>query len=245
MTWVMAVLFAAMLVMLACERLRPAREFPAVPQWTLRSLIIIGVQIGVVELGNYLWDNWFQARRIFQLAELGEIAGTAIAFAVISFVSYWQHRLKHRYDFLWRFFHQVHHAPSRVEIFTSFYRNPLEILVNMILISLILYALLGANSAIARNVVFIMGAADLFYHWNIKTPVWLGYIIQRPEAHCIHHLSGVHAYNYGDIPLWDIIFGTYRNVESFNGVCGFGAENENRFIAMMAGNDLGGRRLKQ
>lgn len=241
----MVVLLAVMLAMLARERLRPARKFPAVPYWTLRSLIIIGVQVGVVELGSYLWDNWFQAKSVLHIAGLGDTAGSGIAFAVISFVSYWQHRLKHRHDFLWRFFHQVHHAPSRVEIFTSFYRNPFEIFLNMILMSLILYTLLGANAAIARNVVFFMGAADLFYHWNIKTPVWLGYIIQRPEAHCIHHLSGVHAYNYGDIPLWDMLFGTYRNVESFNGVCGFGAENEKRFIAMMAGEDLGGRRLKQ
>ena len=160
-------------------------------------------------------------------------------------MSYWQHRIKHRYDFLWRFFHQVHHAPSRVEILTSFYRSPLEILVNMFLMSLILYGVLGSGETAGTLTVLIMGAADLFYHWNIRTPTWIGYIIQRPEAHCIHHLSGVHAYNYGDIPLWDMLFGTYRNVENFHGSCGFGSQNERQFGKMLLGRDLSGRRLRQ
>lgn len=238
-------LSALMLIMLAYERLRPARQFPLVPNWTIRSIIIIAIQFGVVDLGNRVWDVWLARSSLFRLAEFGSLFGTLIAFAVISFVSYWQHRLKHRHDFLWCFFHQVHHAPTRVELLTSFYRNPLEIFINMLLMSAILYSLLGCDNAIARNVVFIMGAADLFYHWNIRTPFWLGYIIQRPEAHLLHHLSGVHAYNYGDIPLWDMLFGTYRNIRDFHGSCGFGAKDEGRFLAMVAGNDLSGKRIKQ
>ena len=39
----------------------------------------------------------------------------------------------------------------------------------------------------------------------------LGYLIQRPESHAIHHARGVHAHNYADLPLWDIVFGTFRN----------------------------------
>jgi sterol desaturase/sphingolipid hydroxylase (fatty acid hydroxylase superfamily) len=238
-------LIAIMLGMLAYERWRPARIFPRVPFWTLSSILIIGIQIAVVEIGSFLWDRWFERRSLLQLASLGSVWGTIFGFTAISFVSYWQHRLKHRYNYLWRFFHQVHHAPSRVEIFTSFYRNPFEILINMFLMSFILFFLLGSDAIIARNVVFLMGAADLFYHWNIRTPVWLGYFIQRPEAHCIHHLTGVHAYNYGDIPLWDVLFGTYRNVESFNGTCGFGRDNERRFFSMLAGKDLSGKRIRQ
>ena len=39
----------------------------------------------------------------------------------------------------------------------------------------------------------------------------IGYIVQRPESHAIHHARGVHAHNYSDLPLWDIVFGTFRN----------------------------------
>lgn len=240
-----AALLLAMAAMIIYERLRPARNFPQVSFWVLQSLAIILVQIGVVLFGGYVWDSWFASQSLLQIAALGTPLATVISFGVISFVSYWQHRLKHRYDFLWNFFHQIHHAPSRVEILTSFYRSPLEILVNMFLMSLILYGILGSGETASTITVLLMGAADLFYHWNIRTPVWIGYLIQRPEAHCVHHLSGVHAYNYGDIPLWDMLFGTYRNVENFNGVCGFGAENEKKFGQMLSGRDLSGRRLKQ
>ena len=50
-----------------------------------------------------------------------------------------------------------------------------------------------------------------FQHANIRTPRWLGYLIQRPESHGVHHGRGIHRYNYADLPLWDMVFGTFRN----------------------------------
>ena len=60
----------------------------------------------------------------------------------------------------------------------------------------------------------------LFQHWNVRTPRWLGYIIQRPESHGLHHELGVHARNYSDFPLWDILMGTFVNPASFDGDVG-------------------------
>ena len=55
----------------------------------------------------------------------------------------------------------------------------------------------------------------LFVHWNVWTPKWVGYFIQRPEEHILHQQRGVHASNYSDWPLWDKVFGSYRRpVES-------------------------------
>jgi len=51
----------------------------------------------------------------------------------------------------------------------------------------------------------------VFQHANLKTPRWVGYLVQRPESHAVHHERGVHAYNYSDLPLWDMVFGTFRN----------------------------------
>ena len=42
-----------------------------------------------------------------------------------------------------------------------------------------------------------------------------------PQAHCEHHRKGVHANNYGDLPVWDILLGTFRNPIAFEGECGF------------------------
>jgi sterol desaturase/sphingolipid hydroxylase (fatty acid hydroxylase superfamily) len=51
----------------------------------------------------------------------------------------------------------------------------------------------------------------VFQHANGDTPHGLGYLIQRPQSHAIHHQRGVHAFNYADLPLWDMVFGTFRN----------------------------------
>jgi len=39
----------------------------------------------------------------------------------------------------------------------------------------------------------------------------MGYFIQRPEAHCVHHRLGFHYHNFADLSLWDMLFGTFRN----------------------------------
>ena len=36
-----------------------------------------------------------------------------------------------------------------------------------------------------------------------------------------HHQRGVHAYNYADIPLFDMLFGTFRNPEEWQETAGF------------------------
>ena len=61
----------------------------------------------------------------------------------------------------------------------------------------------------------------IFQHTNIKTPRWLGYIVQRPESHSIQHQKCIHAYNYSDLPIFDIIFGTFKNPKNFSKEIGF------------------------
>ncbi|MFL6655415.1 MAG: sterol desaturase family protein, partial [Sulfurifustis sp.] len=68
---------------------------------------------------------------------------------------------------------------------------------------------------------------------NIRTPRWLGYFIQRPESHCIHHQRGVHGYNYADVPLWDMLFGSFRNPQSWSGEAGFEQPAAGKFGAML------------
>src|SRR4029078_8492623 len=76
-----------------------------------------------------------------------------------------------------------------------------------VLSSAILYLGVGLGAAAAAGAVLLSGFAELFYHWNVRTPHWLGYLFQRPESHCVHHQEGVHSYNFADLPLWDILFG--------------------------------------
>jgi hypothetical protein len=44
-------------------------------------------------------------------------------------------------------------------------------------------------------------------------------------------------YNYADLPLWDMIFGTFRNPRRWNERCGFG-DGEMRLTEMLMGKDV-------
>jgi sterol desaturase/sphingolipid hydroxylase (fatty acid hydroxylase superfamily) len=78
----------------------------------------------------------------------------------------------------------------------------------------------------------------MFAHLNTSTPRWLGYFVQRPEAHAAHHERGVHAYNFG-FPIWDMLFGTFRNPpKGWQGTNGFWDGASNRVVPMLLGRDV-------
>lgn len=185
------------------------------------------------------WDRWFPHLALFDLERtFGAIGAAVFGYLLITFVYYWWHRARHEVPFLWRHFHQVHHSPQRIEIITSFYKHPTEIVANSILSSAILYAICGLSPETATFSIALTGLAELFYHWNVRTPYWVGFIFQRPESHCIHHQKGWHRQNYSDLPLWDMMFGTFHNPRKFDTECGFDTEHERRLSEMLRGVDV-------
>jgi hypothetical protein len=48
----------------------------------------------------------------------------------------------------------------------------------------------------------------------------------------------VHADNYSDFPLWDMLAGSWRNPRNFKGECGFDAPVDRRLGAMLAWVDV-------
>jgi sterol desaturase/sphingolipid hydroxylase (fatty acid hydroxylase superfamily) len=110
--------------------------------------------------------------------------------------------------------------------------------IDSVISSIVLYLVIGLNPVAASLAMGLSGVAELVYHWNVRTPHWLGYVFQRPESHLIHHQKGLHDYNYADLPLWDLMFGTFRNPVEWNARCGFGDERERHVFQMLLGRDL-------
>lgn len=226
------------LAMILYETAQPGRSWPQVRGWWRRAALFNSVQGGMVFIAGVAWDDWMTRHRLWSADDLGVIGGAVVGYVTITFVFYWWHRWRHEFPFLWRWFHQVHHSPQRIEVITSFYKHPFEIFANSILSSAIVYLGVGLGPVAAANAVLLSGLAELFYHWNVSTPYWLGYWFQRPESHCVHHQEGVHAYNYADLPLWDMLFGTFRNPHQWQAHCGFGPYGEQRVIEMLRGVDV-------
>ena len=185
------------------------------------------------------WDRWLEGKGLIDSeALLGTQAAAIFGYLAITFIYYWWHRARHQIPFLWRWFHQVHHSPQRLEIITSFYKHPAEIAVNGVLSSLILYGLCGLTPQSAVLAIMLTGVAELFYHWNMRTPYWVGFILQRPESHCVHHRRDWHQQNFADLPLWDMLFGTFYNPRESEFACGFEDNRELQLGAMLRGQDV-------
>ena len=141
----------------------------------------------------------------------------------------------HNTPFLWRWFHQLHHSAERVDIWGAFYFHPFDMLGWAFIGSLMLVLGFGitAEAAIVVNVAATF--CSMFQHANVRTPRWLGYLITRPESHSLHHERDIHARNYGDIPIFDMLFGTFENPRTFEGKVGFHDGGSKRLGAMLAG----------
>lgn len=235
---VLPVVASVAVLAILVELWRPGRPWPRMPSWWARAIALNACQIGVVFLATATWDVWLAEHPLWNAKGLGLWGGAALGYVVITFLYYWWHRWRHEVPFLWRWVHQVHHSPARIEIITSFYKHPIELVLNGVLSSAILYFLVGLGVEATALAVLFTGIAELFYHWNVRTPYWLGFFIQRPESHCVHHQRGLHHYNYGDLPLWDMLFGTFRNPRSWQGECGFGDDKELQLSRMLRGEDV-------
>jgi sterol desaturase/sphingolipid hydroxylase (fatty acid hydroxylase superfamily) len=222
-------------VMFAVERLAPAVEQPDVPGWPVRLVALNAAQVGIVWLGALTWDRWLPQWRLVDGAVFGPVGGIVVGYVAITFVYYWWHRARHEVPFLWRHLHQVHHSPARIEVLTSFYKHPLEICANAWLSSTVLVVALGLPAASAAIVVAITGVAELVYHWNVRTPRWVGWLFQRPEMHRRHHERGHHRDNYSDLPVWDLLFGTFDNPRDTPRLCGFAQQRERELVRLLKG----------
>lgn len=227
------------LVLVLLERLWPARTLPRVEGWWLRVVLINLMQMSVVIAGGFLWERWLQSYHIIQVSWPNPQVAALAGYLVITFVFYWWHKWRHDSQLLWNLCHQIHHSPQRIETVTSFYKHPLEIFINSILISTVIYPLMGLSAEGGAWVTLYTGIAEFLYHMNIKTPHWWGYILQRPESHRVHHELGKHYKNFADLPLWDILFGTFENPKR-DVACGFRPERELKFKDMLLFKDVNG-----
>jgi sterol desaturase/sphingolipid hydroxylase (fatty acid hydroxylase superfamily) len=221
------------------ERLWPANALPRVRAWWGRILLVNITQLGMVLCAGVSWDLWFQKFSVFKIQPaLNDWAAGFAAYLISTLVYYGWHRVRHESRFFWLLCHQLHHSPRRIEILTSFYKHPVEIFFNAILSSAIVYGLLGCSIHAAAVYLLVTALAEYFYHWNIRTPTWLGHVIQRPESHRIHHQYQHHTHNYGDLPVWDKLFGTFRNADQTPVTCGFDSWREDRFTDMLVFRDV-------
>ena len=195
----------------ALELVWRARHYEAPRGWRLRALAVSAAAFGVSLGAGRLWGALLPQWSLVDGAALGTWGGAGIGVLAYELVHYWYHRAAHRWDWLWRLGHQMHHSAESVDAFGAYYLHPLDAVLFTTWAVLVFFPLLGLSPEAGAVASAFLAFCAAFQHANIRTPRWLGYIVQRPESHGIHHGRGVHRHNYSDLPLWDMAFGTFRN----------------------------------
>lgn len=220
------------------EALFPARPLPRIKYWKLKGMIFFAIYFYLSSYLPILWNDYLSSYQLFDLTALGTVWGAIAGIMLYQFGVYVWHRSMHKNNMLWRIFHQMHHSAERVDTYGAFLFSPMDMIGYTVLGSLLLVLVAGFSAQASTIILLANTFFAMFQHANIRTPFWLGYIVQRPEAHAVHHAKGIHAYNYSDIAIYDIIFGTWNNPKRFEQENGFYHGASSRIMDMLLFRDV-------
>lgn len=225
-------------ILIIWEALFPAMELPKVKNWKLKGLISFAVYFFLSSYLPLFTDPFLSKFQLFDLTGLGNLGGGILAVVLYEFGLFFWHWAIHKSDFLWRVFHQMHHSAERMDTYGAFYFSFFDMIGFTFLGSICLALLIGVTPQAVTIMLLTTMFLAIFQHTNIKTPQWLGYIIQRPESHTVHHAKGIHRYNYSDLPIFDILFGTFKNPKGYEYETGFYEGGSSKIIEMLTFQDI-------
>ncbi len=232
------VVMAIFATLIAWEAAFPAKTLPRVRGWRLRGLAAFLVYMMVSTYLPLLWTEHLTALQLFDLTPLGTWGGAVAGLLVYEAAAYAWHRSMHGSNLLWRSVHQMHHSSERLDTFSAFWFSPLDMVGWTAVSSLALTLAVGITAQAATVVLLTVTLLAILQHTNVRTPRWLGVFAQRPESHSYHHGRGRHTGNFADLPVFDLVFGTFHNPRDFAPATGFYDGASARLIEMLLWRDV-------
>lgn len=209
------------------------RKMPVIRHWRLIGLAGLGLTLAVFVFAPLILVPYLPPMALIDLNAWGNWAALPL-WVLTTFFGYWAHRIMHYFDLLWRAGHQLHHSVVRVDMGSAMIFHPVDIFVQGVASGLLAAGLFNATPHAAAWGGLWGFMVGLYQHLNVRTPAWTGWFVQRPEAHLLHHEKDVHARNFGDMPVWDRLFGTYGAPTDRHVELGFEPDRARRWLAMMA-----------
>jgi sterol desaturase/sphingolipid hydroxylase (fatty acid hydroxylase superfamily) len=225
-------------ILMIYEALFPARELPKVKFWKIKVILAFLVYFYLSTYLPLLWASYLPQTQLINLSGMGVVTGAIVGTLLYEFGMYFWHRAMHSNDFLWRIFHQMHHSAERLDTYGAFYFSPYDMAGWTALGTICFSIIIGLPPQSITIILLVTNFFSIFQHANIKTSQWLGYFIQRPESHGYHHALNIHKHNYADLPLFDILFGTFHNPKTYEHEAGFYQGASDRMVDMLLFKDV-------
>mgnify|MGYP003669170021 CR=1 FL=1 len=126
-----------------------------------------------------------------------------------SFVSYWDHRLSHRWQWRWKF-HAIHHSAKEMDWLVSPRLHPIDQAIHR-LIQFAPPLFIGIHIEAIIPYLALAGILALLYHANVRWSLGsFNVLIASTHWHHWHHALEPRNKNFsGLFPIWDLLFGTY------------------------------------
>lgn len=218
------------------ERLLPGYGWPRKRFWVARGVGWFVAAFALSITVPMLTDRWIAAHSLLDLSGIGAW-GIIPGVLVYQLLGYAWHRALHGVPLLWRL-HQMHHSSERLDVWSQFRFHPLDYVGWTVVTSVSSIGILGLSLNAAVLTALASNALALFGHANLRTPRWLGFLVARPENHMLHHARGIHRSNYADLPIIDMVFGTFENPETAPAEVGFWDGASGEIGGLLLGRDM-------
>ncbi|MCH4891395.1 sterol desaturase family protein [Acidaminobacter sp. JC074] len=210
-------------VLMICSGLQfiiPCRKFESDRyKYMISNLVLVGFNNIILTFiplipftaGIYAVDNKLG---LFQIVKVPFVLEFILSLLILDVVIYFQHRLFHKVDFLWKL-HAMHHIDPMLDTTSGLRFHPLEIIIsNFIKVATIL--VFGITPLAVVSFEIALNLLAMFNHSNIKINKKLEHKINKilitPALHTIHHskIKNETNSNFGfSVPWWDKLFNTF------------------------------------
>ena len=184
-----------------------------------------------------IFDKFYKTHIPFDSSEFLSIFILLFAVLLGDLCTYIQHRIQHKFGFLWDL-HEFHHSATEMTMLSKNRGTPLEtFLTDPLLIPFSVLSGLLVNEFMIQGYVIpfymmsfytALTSFNLFLgHSSLKViyPKPFSYIFMSPALHWLHHSSNPKHYdcNFGQyFCFWDRIFNSYLDESNLNDIKGFG-----------------------
>lgn len=215
------VFVCVLLVLLAAEHAWPLRAVPAARLRRVRDNLLLfasGIVCArVLPLGGVVFAFLAQQHGfgIFHVLHLRLAVAFIATLVILDAAVYAQHRLMHRWSWLWRL-HRVHHSDRFLDVTSALRFHPAEIVLSALYKGAVV-VLLGAPPVAVLCFEVLLNAGAMFNHSNLglapRIERRLRTVLVTPAMHWIHHSIRPREsrHNFGFcLSWWDRLFGSYQ-----------------------------------
>lgn len=134
---------------------------------------------------------------------------TVVLFVLYTLFDYWSHRLDHSKVF-WPL-HRFHHSAESFSVLTAARVHPA--MFTAVVGAILPGVFLACDPAALAYVGLVVIIIRLLVHSRIESNFgWIGrWVVQSPLHHRLHHSLNRMPINLGILPIWDRLFGTWRD----------------------------------